>query len=59
MKDESKNVGRPHGRKKPEGTRKQRQLRAYDDEWILIQQFAKMLKHGDKDACKKFLGSQS
>lgn len=35
--------------------RKQRQTRATDDEWQLIQQFAKMLKHGDRKICEDFL----
>ena len=38
--------------------RKQRQLRAATDEWELIQRFAKLVKYGDKDACKKFLDEQ-
>ena len=48
-------TGRPKGTCKPEGTRKQRQLRAYDDEWELLKQFDKALKHGHRDACEKFL----
>ena len=43
-----KKVGRPVGSKKLEGIRKQRQMRAYDDEWEIIQRFAKMVKHGGK-----------
>lgn len=43
------------GRPKMEETRKQRQMRAFDDEWELIQRFAKLIKHGDKDACIKAL----
>lgn len=38
-------AGRPKGTTKPEGVRKQRQLRAYDDEWEMIKAFAKILKH--------------
>lgn len=34
--------------------RKIRGLRASDYEWQLIQQFAKMVKHGDKKACVEF-----
>lgn len=45
-------TGRP---KKEEGVRKQHQLRAYDDEWILIRAFAKLVKHGEKEACTEFL----
>lgn len=37
-------AGRPKGTIKPEGVRKQRQLRAYDDEWETIKEFAKILK---------------
>lgn len=50
-----KGGGRPAGSVKAEGTRKQRQMRAYDDEWELIQEFAKMIKHGQIDKCKDFL----
>jgi len=35
--------------------RKQRQMRATDDEWRIIQQFAKLIKHGDRVACEKFI----
>ncbi|MBQ7477854.1 MAG: hypothetical protein IJT01_03000 [Selenomonadaceae bacterium] len=50
-----KGAGRPKGTYKPGGTRKQRQLRAFDDEWELIKQFDKLIKHGDREACEKFL----
>lgn len=49
------NRGRPEGYRKPEGVRKQRQLRAYDDEWEIIQAFEKIVKYGDKSAAKKFV----
>lgn len=45
-------TGRP---KKEEGIRKQHQIRAYDDEWAMIQMFAKLVKYGKKENCKKFL----
>ena len=48
-------TGRPKGTTKAEGQRKQRQMRAYDDEWELVQRFAKLIKHGDKQACIKAL----
>jgi len=51
--------GKPLGWRKPEGIRKQRQLRAYDDEWRAIQQFAKLFKHGDRAACEKFLAEHA
>lgn len=47
--------GKPLGWRKPEGTRKQRQLRAYDEEWALIKRFDKLVKYGDKAACIKAL----
>ncbi|MBD3879917.1 MAG: hypothetical protein SR1Q5_09630 [Quinella sp. 1Q5] len=50
--------GKPLGWRKPEGTREQKQMRAYPDEWELIQRFAKLVKYGDKAACKKFLDEQ-
>lgn len=48
-------TGRPLGWRKPEGVRKQRQLRAYDDEWDIINRFARIVKHGDRKACEDFL----
>ena len=47
--------GKPLGWRKPEGTRAQKQMRAYPDEWDLIQRFAKIVKYGDREACKKFI----
>ena len=43
------------GMAKARRDRKQRQLRAYDDEWDLLKKFDKLLKHGDREACEKFL----
>lgn len=54
-KGQPRHGGKPLGWRKPEGIRKQRQLRAYDDEWELIQQFAKTVKHGDKKLCQDFI----
>ena len=48
-------AGRPKGWRKPEGTREQHQIRAYADEWTLIQAFARMVKHGRRDECEKFI----
>lgn len=47
-------TGRP---KKEEGVRKQHQIRAYDDEWVMIQAFARMIKYGRKEECRKFIES--
>ena len=47
------------GYRKPEGTRKQRQLRAYDDEWEIINSFARIVKHGDKQSAVDFINSHS
>mgnify|MGYP007070277170 CR=1 FL=1 len=43
--------GMPLGWRKPEGVRKQRQIRAYDDEWELVKRFDKLVKNGEKAAC--------
>ena len=43
---------RPKGSVSPEGTRKQHQVRAFDDEWDLIYRFAKLIKSGKIKACK-------
>lgn len=47
------------GRPKVEVLRKMRALRATDQEWELIQRFAKLVKYGDCEACKKFLDANS
>ena len=47
-------AGRPKGSVKAEGTRKQRQIRAYPDEWELIQKFVKLVKE-NKDVCADLL----
>lgn len=36
--------GKPKGWRKPEGTRAQRQVRAYDDEWAVIRNFVKLMR---------------
>ena len=51
-------AGRNAGWGKPEGVRPQKQMRAYPEEWELIQRFAKLIKYGDKEACIKFLDEQ-
>ena len=37
---------------------KQRGLRATDEDWLLIKQFEKILKYGDKEAAKNFIAAQ-
>ena len=54
-KGQPRKGGMPLGWKKPEGVRKQHQLRAYDDEWQLIQKFAKIVKKGDRPKAELFL----
>ena len=46
------------GRPRVEELRKMRAMRATDDEWELIQSFAKLVKYGDKAACQNFLDEQ-
>ena len=54
MSTEKAKVGRPVGWRKPEGVRKQRQMRAYDDEWQLVKEFAKILhEYGVEETKKK------
>lgn len=48
-------AGRPVGWRKPEGVRKARQLKAYDDEWVIVNSFASIVKHGDRPAAEKAL----
>ena len=40
----SNQTGRPKRTTKPEGQRKQRQVRAYDDEWEIIKEFSSIVK---------------
>ena len=47
--------GKPLGWRKPEGIRKLRTTKAYDDEWELLQRFDKLVKHGNRKACEEFL----
>ena len=48
-------AGRPP--KQPEEIlqRKQRQIRAFDDEWEIISRFAALVKHGSTDRCREVL----
>ena len=43
------------GRPKQEVIRKQRTTRLYDDEWDLMKAFERIIKYGDKEACKRFI----
>lgn len=49
-----KGVGRPKGSKNKllKEQRKLHQLRAHDEEWTLINDFAKFIKHGEKSLVK-------
>lgn len=46
------NAGRPKGTVKPEGDCKQHQLHAYEDEWELIKDFARIVKKGRARAAR-------
>ena len=43
------------GRPRKEAVRGQHQIRAYPDEWGIIQRLARIVKHGDRKACEEFL----
>ena len=43
------------GRPRQEFVRGQHQIRAYPDEWVVIQRLARIVKHGDRKACEDFL----
>ncbi|MBQ8918759.1 MAG: hypothetical protein IJ056_01435 [Acidaminococcaceae bacterium] len=49
--------GRPKGSKNkaPSDVRPQHQLRADPEEWELIRRFARLVKHGDMEKCRKAL----
>lgn len=46
-------AGRKTGYRKPEGTRKNRSLKAYDDEWRLILEFSHYVKKNGVSATKE------
>lgn len=51
-------AGRKKGWRKDITERRRRKVRtvaAFDDEWDLINQFAKIVKYGDKEKCFTFL----
>ena len=50
-------AGRRKGTTKSEGVRKQRQLRAYDDEWEIIKEFARILKRNPARA-RRMMGME-
>ena len=54
-KGEPRHGGMPLGWRKPEGTRQQHQIRAYPDEWELIQKFCRLVKRDHRKACEDFL----
>ena len=45
-------AGRPKGSTKAEGVRKQRQLRAYDEEWEIVKEFSSILKKDPERAVR-------
>lgn len=49
-------AGRPKGStKNGSSVRPQHQLRAHEDEWDLIKRFARLVKHGKMEDCKRAL----
>lgn len=49
-------TGRPKGTvKENHNPRPQHQVRAFDDEWDLIKRFARLVKHGKMEECKRAL----
>jgi len=46
-------AGRPAKQPDEVVQRKQRQLRAFDDEWEIINQFGDLVKHWDKEKCRE------
>lgn len=43
------------GRPKEKETRKNRTMRAFDDEWEIINRFAMLVKQGNKEKCLVFV----
>lgn len=56
-KGQPRTGGMPLGHRKSEGVRTMRSLKAYDDEWQLIKDFAAIVKKGDKKACADFVSN--
>ena len=53
-------AGRPKGTYKEESKRRaKRQVCAFDDEWSLIDCYAKMVKYGDREACERFISQHT
>lgn len=50
-------AGRPKGTTKPEGVRQQHQVRAYDDEWAIIKEFASIVKK-DPERAKRMMKTE-
>jgi len=51
-------AGRKPGKQKEfSKMRPQRQVRAFDEEWLLIKKFADLVKHGEFEKCKKFISA--
>ncbi|WP_302889801.1 hypothetical protein [uncultured Acidaminococcus sp.] len=49
-------AGRPKGTVKEIHVRRPpHQIKAFDDEWDLIRRFARLVKHGNMESCKKAL----
>ena len=50
-------AGRPKGTTKPEGVRQQHQVRAYEDEWAMIKEFAAIVKK-DPERAKRMMKTE-
>lgn len=50
-------AGRPAGSVSAKGVRKQRQLRAFDDEWEIIREFSQIVKK-DPERAKRMMKTE-
>lgn len=50
-------AGRPAGSVAAQGVRKQRQLRAFDDEWEIIKEFSQIVKR-DPERAKRIMKTE-
>jgi len=53
-------AGRKTGwRKESSEQRPGHQIRAFNDEWNLIKEFANLVKYGNREACEKFISQHT
>ena len=57
-KGEVRRGEKPKGWRKPEGTRAQHQVRAYEEEWAVIKEFVKKMRKIGVEEARKLINAQ-